>query len=406
MTKIEIAQNQYPVNVSIDLPASKSIANRALIINALSDSPASIHNLSKARDTQTMARLLNSSDEVLDVIDAGTTMRFLVAYLAITNKTKILTGTPRMCERPIKILVDALKELGASVDYEGKSGYPPLRIKGFTDRQKTELNIQGNVSSQYISAVLMIAPLLQNGLKLNLIGKISSKPYIDMTLEVMEFYGAEIRWEGNSIHVTSGKYQTHDYWVEPDWSAASYWYSIVSLSKQMEVFLKDLKKDSLQGDRVISDIMILLGVKTEFTDGGAYLKKTEHRTSIEVDFTDCPDLAQTVAVICAAKGIKGVFRGLESLKIKETDRVSALQIELKKINTLLEESNGYWTLTPGYTNESRYAFHSYDDHRMAMAFAPLAMVASIEIDTPEVVNKSYPGYWNDYKKAGFLLKKM
>lgn len=406
MTKIEIAQNQYPVNVSIDLPASKSIANRALIINALSDSPASIHNLSKARDTQTMARLLNSSDEVLDVIDAGTTMRFLVAYLAITNKTKILTGTPRMCERPIKILVDALKELGASVDYEGKSGYPPLRIKGFTDRQKTELNIQGNVSSQYISAVLMIAPLLQNGLKLNLIGKISSKPYIDMTLEVMEFYGAEIRWEGNSIHVTSGKYQTHDYWVEPDWSAASYWYSIVSLSKQMEVFLKDLKKDSLQGDRVISDIMILLGVKTEFTDGGAYLKKTEHRTSIEVDFTDCPDLAQTVAVICAAKGIKGVFRGLESLKIKETDRVSALQIELKKINTLLEESNGYWTLTPGYTNESHYAFHSYDDHRMAMAFAPLAMVASIEIDTPEVVNKSYPGYWNDYKKAGFLLKKM
>ncbi|MEM7107351.1 MAG: 3-phosphoshikimate 1-carboxyvinyltransferase, partial [Bacteroidota bacterium] len=372
MTKIKLAQNPTPSMVGIDLPASKSIANRALIVNALSSSSATIHNLSKARDTQTMARLLESEDEVLDVIDAGTTMRFLTAYLSITNQHKILTGTPRMCERPIQILVEALEELGASIDYQNEKGYPPLRINGFSDRQKKELRIRGDVSSQYISALLMIAPWLEKGLILRLKGKVGSRPYIAMTLKVMAFYGVKASWKGDAIHVNPGTYQAHDYWVEPDWSAASYWYSVVALAKRAEVLLKGVRDDSIQGDRIVVDIMSKLGVKTEFTEDGARLKKANHALSIDIDFTNCPDLAQTVAVVCAGKQIKGIFRGLESLKIKETDRIAALQNELRKVNTSLEEHDGFWVLKPGEINANYFSFHSYDDHRMAMSFAPLA----------------------------------
>ncbi len=400
MTKAKILRNTQPIQAEIDLPASKSIANRALIVNALSTAPGEIHNLSEARDTQTMQRLLSSKESVLDVLDAGTTMRFLTAYLSVTRQEKMLTGTPRMCERPIGVLVDALVKLGASIEYTEKPGFPPLETKGFN--QKTEsLSIRGDISSQYISALLMIAPLLNKGLTLHLKGNISSKPYISMTLKVMEYYGINAVWQQNTIHVPHGKYRAQSYRVEPDWSAASYWYSLVGLSENSEVLLKDLNAESIQGDRVIADIMTQLGVKTEFTKEGALLRSSSHSSTVHIDFADCPDLAQTVAVVCAVKGVKGKFTGLESLKIKETDRVKALQNELSKLGAELDEFNDYWELTPGSINSGHYSFKSYDDHRMAMAFAPVAVKSTIEIETPEVVNKSYPRYWRDYEKAGF-----
>lgn len=403
MSKVIINRNHSRISTRIDLPASKSIANRALIVNALSGEPSIIHNLSEARDTQTMSRLLSSTDNVLDVIDAGTTMRFLTAYLAVTNQHKILTGTKRMCERPISILVEALTELGASISYQEKKGYPPIKVNGLGKQVKHRLSIRGDVSSQYISALLMIAPILENGLTLELTGKIGSRPYIDMTLKVMKFYGVNAEWNQTTIKVPPGKYYAKEYTVEPDWSAASYWYALTALSQDAEVLLTGLTKNSLQGDRVISDIMSELGVSTEFTSQGARLHKTDNKPSINIDFKDCPDLAQTVAVVCAAKGIAGNFSGLESLKIKETDRISALQNELIKIGAQLIEHDDYWELVPGALPSGDYSFDSYDDHRMAMAFAPLSTVAKVEIKDPSVVKKSYPGYWRDYRKAGFSL---
>ncbi len=406
MTKIIIDRNTSPISASINLPASKSIANRALIVNALSGAPALIGNLSEARDTQTMNRLLSSADSVLDVIDAGTTMRFLTAYLAVTGQNKVLTGTKRMCERPIKILVEALQKLGASIAYQEKEGYPPLQINGFKRQIKDRIRIRGDVSSQYISALLMIAPTLEHGLILELTGSIGSRPYINMTLRVMEFFGIKANWNGSIIMVPPGSYVAKEYQVEPDWSAASYWYSIASLTDHTDLLLSDLTETSIQGDRVIADIMKELGVSTTFTSAGAELTKIASKASVNIDFKDCPDLAQTVAVICAAKGIVGNFTGLESLKIKETDRIAALQNELGKINAQLIEHDDHWSLLPGLLPLRTYSFHSYDDHRMAMAFAPLATLNKVEIDNPGVVKKSYPGYWKDYERAGFSLAKI
>ncbi|MEM1408447.1 MAG: 3-phosphoshikimate 1-carboxyvinyltransferase, partial [Bacteroidota bacterium] len=325
------------------------------------------------------------------------------AYLAVTGQNKVLTGTKRMCERPIKILVEALQKLGASIAYQEKEGYPPLQINGFKRQIKDRIRIRGDVSSQYISALLMIAPLLEHGLTLELTGSIGSRPYINMTLRVMEFFGIKANWNGSIIMVPPGSYVAKEYQVEPDWSAASYWYSIASLTDHTDLLLSDLTKTSIQGDRVIADIMKELGVSTTFTSAGAELTKIASKASVNIDFKDCPDLAQTVAVICAAKGIEGDFTGLESLKIKETDRIAALQKELRKINAQLIERNDHWSLLPGLLPSGTYSFHSYDDHRMAMAFAPLATLNKVEIDNPGVVKKSYPGYWKDYERAGFSL---
>lgn len=391
--------------VTIDLPASKSIANRVLIIDALAGGNSVITNLSAARDTQTMIRLLASSDDVLNVLDAGTTMRFLTAYFSVTGQKKELTGTERMCQRPMKILVEALKELGARIEYKVKSGYPPLLINEF-DRQLTNrLRIRGDVSSQYISALLMIAPVLPDGLELELTGKIGSRPYIEMTLSAMNSFGVTSLWEDNIITINPQKYHQTTYAVEPDWSAASYWYSLVALSEDASVTLKGLKSDSIQGDRKIVDIMVPLGVKTEFLSEGAVLSKTDYKRETTIDFIDCPDLAQTVSVVCAVKGIKCLMTGLESLRIKETDRINALQRELSKINADLVEKDDYWLLLPSdnIPTEKNLIFDTYDDHRMAMALAPLSTRLSLTINSPEVVNKSYPKYWEDYTKAGFDL---
>jgi len=409
MDKILLRKSTSPLDVKIALASSKSESNRALIINALAkDSSENLLNLSTARDTQTMIRLLHSSDQTADVIDAGTTMRFLTAYFTATNQNKIMTGTPRMCERPIGILVDALRTLGADIEYIAKDGFPPLHIKGFDKQKTSEVTIRGDVSSQYISALLMIAPTLSQGLTINLTGDLGSIPYIKMTLEQMRAFGVSYaaNWEEKTIKILPSAYQLTVYKIESDWSGASYWYSIVALSafENTQVELLGLKENSLQGDSDIVNIMSHLGVKSTFTAEGVLLSKNPAETTLNWDFTNCPDLAQTVAVTCAAKGIEATFTGIESLKIKETDRVLALQNELKKFGGDLievEKNTKYKVLTnqPVTRNQLSVTIATYDDHRMAMAFAPLAMLMDVKIEEPNVVVKSYPSFWEDIKKV-------
>jgi len=402
LKSITLAKKSALKELTVNLPASKSISNRALIIKALAKSKGPIKNLSEARDTVTMQKLLNSDADTLDVLDAGTTMRFLCAYLSISDQQKILTGTNRMQQRPIKILVDALKEIGANINYIKNEGYPPVEIMPFIEQKTRKISIRGDVSSQYISALMMIAPTLPAGLELHLEGKISSIPYLKMTQNLMESFGVRCSWSGNTMSITNQKYTEANIVVEPDWSAASYWYSFVALSENATAFIKNLAKESIQGDSVISEIMFDLGVATKFADEGAYLKKSSHKNSFEYDFSDCPDLAQTVAVICAAKGIPCKMTGLESLKIKETDRVLALQNELKKLGAQLIEENRKWTLKPSNNLPEKVTINTYEDHRMAMAFAPLLTMCSVTIEDREVVNKSYPTFWRELQKNNIL----
>ncbi|ELR72700.1 5-Enolpyruvylshikimate-3-phosphate synthase [Fulvivirga imtechensis AK7] len=392
----------------IMLPASKSIANRALIIDALAGKKSPLKNVSEARDTVTMQRLLNSDGPIWDVLDAGTTMRFLTAYAAVRAEEITLTGTKRMQERPIKILADSLQELGADIKYLNNEGYPPIKIKRIKDQLTSRIKIRGDISSQYISALLMIAPELPEGLTIELTGHIGSRPYIKMTLAVMKAFGVNADWKENIINIPKQSYHPAQYTVEPDWSAASYWYSFAALSEDAEIILKDLKDDSIQGDRRIADYMSQLGVSTEFTPQGAHLSKKAHEANASFDFTDCPDMAQTVAVICAAKGITCKMTGLESLRIKETDRIAALQTELSKFGARLEENEDQWLLVPAHSIAELRSpeFDTYHDHRMAMAFAPLSTLGDIKIKDPEVVNKSYPGFWKDMNKAGFKISEL
>lgn len=408
MKSILVNPPKEAINAEIRLAASKSECNRALIIDALTGFQCELTNISEARDSQTMQRLLKSTDLTADVIDAGTTMRFLTAYFTVTGQEKIMTGTPRMCERPIGILVDALRTLGADITYQNMDGYPPLKLNGFTYSGSNELSIKGNVSSQYISALLLVAPHLPGGLTLKLEGEVGSRPYIEMTLKQMGFFGIDYKasWEHNTITVPPQKYKSQAYAIESDWSGASYWYSIVALADDAEVELLGLKKDSLQGDSAIADIMLHLGVESIFTESGVLLKKTQAAASIGWDFTDCPDLAQTVAVCCAVKNIQLSMTGVESLKIKETDRVFALQEELKKLGAQLKEiqPNHLYevTLTDDANIPEVPSIHTYDDHRMAMAFAPVGMVKPIIIEEPDVVVKSYPGFWKDLAQVTTL----
>ncbi|WP_162417692.1 3-phosphoshikimate 1-carboxyvinyltransferase [Cyclobacterium roseum] len=401
MKTIELPLKNAFGKIRIPLPSSKSESNRVLIIDALTKGKNILSNLAEARDTQTMIRLLNMDPEVYDVLDAGTTMRFLTAYAALNGKIKTLTGTPRMCERPIGILVDALREIGAEIEYLGKEGYPPLRVKGFEGQKATEISIRGDVSSQYISALLMNAPLLPQGLTLNLTGKVGSVTYITMTLELMKAFGVAYSFEGNRIQIYPQSYQATSFSVESDWSGASYWFSLLAVAGSGELFLEGLKADSLQGDARIVEIMEQLGVKSTFEDGGVRLQKTEVLGLPSFDFAHCPDLAQTVAVTCALTGQTSHFLGLESLRIKETDRIYALQQELAKIGAqLVEKESDVFTLLPAREIPETVNIHTYDDHRMAMAFMPLMTRTRLKIEDPEVVNKSYPSFWKHCELLG------
>lgn len=389
----------------IALASSKSESNRALIIHALTGFQSDLKNLSSARDTQTMIRLLQSPEPTADVLDAGTTMRFLTAYFTASNTPKTMTGTPRMCERPIGILVEALRELGADIEYLDKEGYPPLKIHGIAAQKTNQLQIRGDVSSQYISALLMIAPTLEKGLDLELTGELGSIPYITMTLRQMQASGVEVDadWENKRIRVKPQTYTPITYKIESDWSGASYWYSMVALAPDpnSKIELLGLKQNSLQGDSAIADIMVHLGVKSTFTADGVLLEKIPAAKDFRWDFSHCPDLTQTVALILGALRIEGEFSGIESLKIKETDRVLALQQELKKIGAeLIEiETNKRYKVGNFTAYSGVPKIDTYDDHRMAMAFAPLCMLGDVIIEEPGVVAKSYPSFWEDVKKV-------
>lgn len=402
MDSIHLKHTPILKETDILLSSSKSESNRALIIQALSQAPIELTNLSDARDTQTMMRLLASQDDTWDVLDAGTTMRFLCAFAAVGQQKRTLTGTRRMQQRPVKILANALKTLGAKVKYLKEEGYPPLTISPIKEQKTAEIKIKGDVSSQYISALLMIAPTLPDGLRLELKGKIGSRPYIQMTLDLMARFGVQHQWNDNVIRIEPQAYTSSTYTIESDWSAASYWYSFVSLGEQAKVKLLGLRSQSLQGDMAIVRIMNSLGVMSSFEDDGVVLQKIPHQKEVALDFTDCPDLAQTIAVICAAKGIGCEMTGLESLRIKETDRIKALKRELKKFGARLrEKSPGVWEIdsqiVPGVASVE---IDTYEDHRMAMAFAPLCTLQDIIVNDPEVVNKSYPGYWKDLAAVG------
>ena len=394
------------LNGTVTPPASKSESNRALIIEALSGAGSKLENLSEANDTRVITRLLQEKADELNAEDAGTVMRFMTAYLAVTGQQKTITGTARMQQRPIGILVEALRQLGAQIDYLGQEGYPPLAFRGIDRNQQypATLQVRGDISSQYISALLMVAPLFPHGLTLALQGKVGSRPYIQMTLALMQHFGVQSDFTGNVIKVPAQSYGRAIYTIESDWSGASYWYSMVALAKEARVTLTGLRQASFQGDSAIADIMVNIGVKTEFVSQGVILTKTDTLKPFSYDFSDCPDLAQTVAVVCAAKGIAAEMTGLESLRIKETDRIAALQQELRKIGGGLEDlGQEIFRVKPATGIPGQPKFHTYEDHRMAMAFAPLGLLAPVEIEEPHVVRKSYPRYWENLAAMGFDL---
>ncbi len=406
LTSAQLTPPTTPAQAIIPLIASKSESNRALIIDALTGFRCQLTNLATARDTQTMIRLLHETGPVADVLDAGTTMRFLTAYFAITGQQKRLTGTPRMCQRPVGLLVDALRTLGAVVDYEQVDGFPPMQLNGFQASGQQTVSIRGDVSSQFISALLLVAPYLPNGLTLSLTGPVGSVPYIDMTIAQMQHFGASVRvdWPNQTITVAPGQYEPGVFAVESDWSGASYWFSVVALGQPGSTLdVLGLKPNSLQGDSAIVGIMTRLGVQTEFLPEGVRLTQIPAADHLTQDFTNCPDLAQTVAICCALKGIPATFTGLESLKIKETDRIFALQTELRKFGADLLEiiPNETYHLLPsnGSIPQFPVTIATYDDHRMAMAFAPIAMRQPIIIEEPGVVAKSYPSFWDDMARV-------
>jgi len=406
------------INTEIQLTGSKSECNRALIISALSNKVVKVENLSNAADTVTLNGILNNLEEELkveieesqtvDVGPAGTAMRFLSAYLSAKNGNFLLTGTERMKQRPIGILAEALKTIGADISYAENDGFPPLNIVGPLNQKTAEVKIKGDVSSQYISALLMIAPSLPQGLILEIEGELTSKPYVDMTLDMLAEVGIEHSWSGNSISIKPQTFKAGTLVVEPDWSAASYWYSIAALADEAKISLPALKEKSLQGDSRIQKIMKIFGIATEKTETGISISNLGLSLEINdvLDLKTCPDLAQTIIVIAAALGRNMSFTGLETLKIKETDRIAALQNELAKIGVSLTENNLVYTLN---TDELRFpekiTIATYEDHRMAMAFAPLALlIDEVEIEEMHVVEKSYPYFWEDLKKAGFSVE--
>jgi len=396
----------------IHLDGSKSISNRALLIRALCGEHFDIKHISTSKDTQLMQQLLASDAEVLDAGAAGTTFRFLTAYLATQEGSRTLTGTERMKERPIRLLVDALRKLGANIEYLENEGYPPLRIYSPNGLgANNQLSIPADTSSQYLSALLMIAPTLPNGIELELVGNPVSRPYLEMTLRMMAYFGIGHGWEGDVIKVQPGRYQPRPFAVEADWSAASYYYAMAAFSDRCDLRLHGLFQESMQGDSVLAGMMQAFGVESLFHKGTVHLSKLPGKKSFfEWDFLPCPDVAQTLAVVCGGLGVHGLFSGLETLRIKEADRIAALQTELAKVQVFLsklpdrfaKKSDKEFFMVEGKAVvEGSPLFHTYEDHRMAMAFAPLAMLGDIMIEEPGVVEKSYPGFWEDLRTLGF-----
>ena len=403
------------IDTTIKLPASKSISNRALIISALAGVKTMPRNISNCDDTEVIVRALHDNPYEIDIKAAGTAMRFMTAYLAVTPGEHVITGTERMKHRPIKVLVDALRYLGADIEYIGEEGFPPLKIRGKA-LDGGSIEIPGDVSSQYVSALLMIAPMLNGGLELHLTGNIISRPYIDLTIHTMHDYGARVEWTDVDTIVTEPTgYREREFIIENDWSGASYWYETLALmgDRESSIRLPGLIDSSRQGDSGVRYLFSMLGVKTSFEDG----IKTKPTTvtlkamrsmlpKLDFDFSGQPDLTQTLVVTCAAMNIPFHFTGLATLRIKESDRIEVLKREMRKMGFVIREENNSELLWDGERCEATMEpIDTYEDHRMAMAFAPAAVkFPGLRINNPEVVTKSYPNFWKDLQQAGFKIE--
>lgn len=406
--------NNNPISATIHLPGSKSISNRLLILNEVLKLNLVLQNISPAKDTQDLVFALNNLDDIIDVGHAGTDMRFLTALLSVKKGERIITGSERMKQRPIKELVDALTLLGAEISYLEKTGYPPLKIIG-KNLSGGAIEIESGVSSQFISALLLIAPSLKNGLQLALKGNIVSLSYIKMTIEVLKQFNVEVALEKNKISVKNfavdASQNTQQVFVEPDWSSASYWFSIVSLSKTASLILPHLQLNSSQGDSALVDIYKNFGVRSEMKEGNLHLSQTgEFCEYFKYDFINCPDIAQTIAITCLGLKIDCELTGLSTLKHKETDRLLALKNEIEKFGAtviitdnslMLQNKKAEASLSMSGHEKNQIRIKTYHDHRMAMSFAPLALLQdNITIEDPDVVKKSYPSFWNDLTSIG------
>ncbi|MCI2228811.1 3-phosphoshikimate 1-carboxyvinyltransferase [Polaribacter sp. MSW13] len=397
------------INEKITISGSKSESNRLLILQNLF-SEISIENLSDSDDSVHMQHALSTKDEVINIGHAGTAMRFLTSYFAVKEgREVVLTGSERMQNRPIEILVNALKDLGAIISYEAKVGYPPIRIKG-TKIVKDKVQINGNVSSQYISSLLLVASKLENGLELELIGKITSIPYINMTLSLLNQLKIETSFKENIIKVYPKKtIKKQTIVVESDWSSASYFYSIIALADiDSEIKLSAYKNESLQGDSCLAEIYQHFGVKTSFGQDFVTLKKVRQtkRETLEIDLKNAPDIAQTIAVTCFAEKVACNLTGLHTLKIKETDRLEALKEELTNLGATISVTDKSLHLEKSVKINPNISIKTYNDHRMAMAFAPLCLRVPIKILNAEVVTKSYQKFWEDMKQLGIKIEEL
>jgi 3-phosphoshikimate 1-carboxyvinyltransferase len=393
------------LKAQIAVTGSKSETNRLLLLKALFPN-ITLANTSNSDDSEVMQKALLGNEEIVDIHHAGTAMRFLTAYFAVNEgREVVLTGSSRMQERPIKVLVEALEQLGAQISYEKEAGYPPIRIKG----QKitaSKVNIPANVSSQYISALLLVAPKLENGIELTLEGEITSVPYIKMTLALLNDLDIQTSFEGNVITVhPKQEVETKEITVESDWSSASYFFSLAALSDEASISLTSYKETSLQGDSALVAIYEQMGVTSHFEENKITLTKQSDfvYTDLNLELNNTPDIAQTIVVTCLGLGIGCHLTGLHTLKIKETDRLEALRIELTKLGANISVTNDSLTLVATTVINPNIKIATYKDHRMAMAFAPLALKVPIIIEEAEVVSKSYPDFWNDLKKLGFEI---
>jgi 3-phosphoshikimate 1-carboxyvinyltransferase len=420
MKTITIKKTERKLTGSIRLPSSKSISNRLLIIQALTTASFDIEHLSDSDDTALLENLLQrilehqgrSSMSELDTANAGTVMRFLTAYLSMVPGKWILTGSERMKQRPIGILVDGLKSMGAQIDYLSKLGYPPLMIHG-TYLKGREIIVDPGISSQFVSALILIGPKLPGGLTLHLSSPAVSFPYVKMTIGLLKEFGINVVQDRSRIVIPEGDYKPHNFKVEPDWSAAAFWYEAAALADNVDLELEGLSKESIQGDSIISDIFRAFNVDTEFTERGVHLTKSLNSTyenEFKFNFSDHPDIAPSVITSCALLGMHGLFYGLKSLQLKETDRLMALKTEYKKIG-IIAETYSTGNLIPALEIIAGKIFcppdliiNTYDDHRMAMTFAPLAILTGkIQIENPDVVTKSYPGFWSDLVSLGYEI---
>lgn len=410
--KLALTQIADISNERLQITGSKSEANRLLILQALYPG-ITIKNLSNSDDSQVMQQAIASTVEEVDIHHAGTAMRFLTSYFATREGRKtLLTGSARMHQRPIKILVDALRDLGADITYEKEDGYPPILLNG-KKLTKSEVSLKANVSSQYISSLMLVAPTLENGLKISLEGKVTSVPYIEMTLSLLGQIGAQGSFENNVITIKPlDETKIDTVVVESDWSSASYFYSLVALSKNAKVVLGSYKKSSYQGDSSLAEIYSHLGVKTSYDLNTITIEKVSEVTkgtdafNGALDLANSPDIAQTIAVTCFGLGVSCHMTGLHTLKIKETDRLEALKVEIEKLGGSVAITDTDLKLEASSTIKSGVAVNTYQDHRMAMAFAPLALRTDVIINEAEVVSKSYPDFWKDMKQLGFQIEEI